>query len=499
MKPITRALVATFLLISGRGAAESPAPPTRDAVLTTMAAATDFMFESLANRGGFVWFYTMDLTPWGELKARPSMIWIEPPGTPSVGLVLLEAFKATGDEAYRKRAEEVAGALAAAQHPSGGWNYYADFDPAGLAEYQASFFSKCWGWQEYLKPRDNATFDDYTTTESVRFLLRLHAAGSRAHEATLRRGLKFILNAQYPDGGWPQRFPLDEHGDYSVARTFNDQVIHDCILLLLEAHTTLGDPACREAALRGMDYFIRAQLPASQAGWAQQYGEDLNPVWGRPFEIGTVCSTQTLENIDSLFLFFRITGDPKYLEPVPAALDWLEASRLPDAKDYTHTGFYEMGTNRPVYILQTGTTVEDVKYTLTYEKEGCYPYAHEVTIDADGLRRAHARLAALTPEAARAEYAAEKAAKELPEDIKGGHLAVALSKIPQTTEGVAAIIASLDERGGWRDDVTQLDPISPFTAPPMKTEAYIVGGYIARLYRLVNYLNTLRVYGLSSP
>ena len=77
----------------------------------------------------------------------------------------------------------------------------------------------------------------------------------------------------------------------------------------------------------------------------------------------------------------------------------------------------------------------------------------------------------------------------LPEDIKGGHLAVALSKTTQTPEGITAIIDGLDKRGGWRDPVTQLDPFHPFTDPPLKTEAYIVGGYIARMYRLINYLN----------
>jgi hypothetical protein len=90
---------------------------------------------------------------------------------------------------------------------------------------------------------------------------------------------------------------------------------------------------------------------------------------------------------------------------------------------------------------------------------------------------------------ARGKYWAENFKRDLPEDIKGGHLAVALNKIPQTPEGIASIVNGLDERKGWRDDVTQLDPFSPFTAPPMKTEAYIVGGYIARMYRLVNYLN----------
>jgi len=466
-------------------------PPSRESVLSVMREATDFMFDTLSNRGGFVWFYTMDLEPYGELKARPSMIWVEPPSTPSVGLVLLEAYGATKDEYYLHRAAQVADALAQGQHPSGGWNYFIDFDPEGLPAYYESFFSKCWGWQEYLKPRSNCTFDDYSTTEATRFFLRLHdVTKAKAHEAVLMKALDHILRAQYPDGAWPQRFPdAEADHDYSAARTFNDEVTYDCIMLLLEAHERLGEARYRAAAIEGMNFYLRAQLPAPQAGWAQQYGVDLKPVWGRPFEIATVCSTQTLENIAHLFEFFTITGDTKYLAPVPAALDWLEASRIPEATGYTHTGFYEMGTNRPIYIKQTGTTIEDVRYTETYEKEGCYPYAHEVQVDVEGLRGKHERLAAMNTAWARGKYWAENLKRDLPEDIKGGHLAVALNKIPQTPEGIALIVNGLDERGGWRDDVTQLDPFEPFTKPPLKTEAYIVGGYIARMYRLINYVN----------
>jgi len=490
MKNSRAIFIALFLLILPCASAQET-PPSRETVLSVMREATDFMFDTLANRGGFVWSYTMDLEPYGELKARPSMIWVEPPGTPSVGLVLLEAYAATKDPYYLDRAAQVAEALAQGQHPSGGWNYFIDFDPEGLPAYYETFFSKCWGWQEFLKPRSNCTFDDYSTTEATRFFLRLYdVTKATAHEAVLMKALDHVLRAQYPDGGWPQRFPdAEADHDYSAARTFNDEVIYDCILLLLEADERLGEARYRAAAIEGMNFYLRAQLPAPQAGWAQQYGADLKPVWGRPFEIATVCSTQTIENILHLFEFFTITGDTKYLDPVPAALDWLDSARIPDAKGYTHTGFYEMGTNRPIYIKQTGTTIDDVRYVGTYEKEGCYPYAHEVTVAVEGLRNEHTRLASLTPEAARAEYAAEKAKKELPEEIRGGHLAVALNKIPQTPEGIATIINGLDERKGWRDDVTQLDPYSPFTAAPLKTEAYIVGGYIARMYRLVNYLN----------
>ena len=59
--------------------------------------------------------------------ARRRMIWIQPPGTATMGHLFLDAYHATGDEYYYRAAEAVAGALIRAQHPSGGWNYLADF------------------------------------------------------------------------------------------------------------------------------------------------------------------------------------------------------------------------------------------------------------------------------------------------------------------------------------------------------------------------------------
>ncbi|GMW00626.1 MAG: hypothetical protein AMXMBFR84_17630 [Candidatus Hydrogenedentota bacterium] len=454
-----------------------------------MRRATDFMFGTLANRGGFVWLYSMDLEPFGELKARDSMIWVEPPGTPAVGLVLLEAYHATGDGYYLDRAKETAAPLAAGQHPSGGWNYFIDFDPDGLQRYYDEFFSKCWGWQEYLKRRGNATFDDYSTTEPTRFFLRLwKATGDTSHKAVLDKALDHILRAQLPSGGWPQRFPVESE-DYTSCATFNDDVTADCIDVLLETHALTGEERYLRAARQGMDFYLVSQLPAPQAGWAQQYSADLKPAWGRPFEIAAVCSAETHSNVLELMDFYRITGDAKYLSPIPLALAWLEASVIPGAEGFTHTMFYELESNKPVYILQTGTTITDVKYTLTYDSTGVYPYGDRMSIPVEYLRGEFEKLRQQAPEAAKREYEEAKSRAPLPDAIRGGYLATTLAKVKQTPAGVAELCRTLDERGGWHDEARVMDPFSPFTAPAQTFDAYIVGGYTGRMYRLINYLN----------
>ena len=122
------ALTAFCALAAGDAVAQAPRDATRDDVLAAMKRATTFMTDKIAYKGGYVWNYLPDFSRrWGEMEARETMIWIQPPGTATMGHLYLDAYHATGDNFYYQAAEQVAGALIWAQHPSGGWNYVADF------------------------------------------------------------------------------------------------------------------------------------------------------------------------------------------------------------------------------------------------------------------------------------------------------------------------------------------------------------------------------------
>lgn len=255
-----------------------------------MRRATRFMVETVSHEGGYVWNYLPDLSRrWGELEASPTMIWIQPPGTASMGEVFLDAHAATGDALYYDAAVRTARALIRAQHPSGGWNYCADFaGEESLRAWYATVGRNAWRLEEFQHYYGNATFDDSVTASAARFLLQLYLARrDEAFRPALDRAIQFVLDAQYPNGAWPQRFPLmsgfskDGHPDYSGFATFNDDVAAENIDLLLRAAETLGQPRLAEAARRGMDAFLLAQLPPPQPGWALQYTVDLQPAGTR--------------------------------------------------------------------------------------------------------------------------------------------------------------------------------------------------------------------------
>jgi len=467
-----------------RFAGLSKADPTASEVRAAMAEASDFMMNTVSLRGGFVWLYSLDLKEkYGELKARDTMIWVER-GTVSVGLMLIDAYKATGDSKYLEYADRVADALVWGQLPCGGWHYFIDFDMPGLKRYYDEFFSRCWGWQEYLHYYGNATFDDNVTAGAAKFLLRMYDTTlDPKYRGPLLKALDFILEAQYPNGAWPQRFPLKyefpHHGrpDYTSRYTFNDGVISNNIDLLLEAARKLGNDNYRKAARRGMDFFVIAQLPRPQAGWGQQHGFDMKPAWGRTFEINTVCSRQSVDNIHDLMRFYKITSDRRYLEPIPKAVDWLESASIADklSKPYTHTGFYELGTNRPVYARRKSPSPQDIAFEKSYDSHGVYPYAVRFSFDLEAIRKEYERIAGLTPARACAEY--EESLKDRPTHVDA--------------EEVSKLIQSLDERGGWVVENSVLDTDDFEKNPPYVFKGYSTQTYVKRMYRLINYLKSL--------
>ena len=97
---------ALALVLAGGAAAQSP---SRGEAEAAMKRATTFMVEKAAVNGGYVWSYLPDFSRrWGELEAKPSMIWVQPPGTATMGHVFLDAYHATGDEYYYRAAEQAA-------------------------------------------------------------------------------------------------------------------------------------------------------------------------------------------------------------------------------------------------------------------------------------------------------------------------------------------------------------------------------------------------------
>jgi hypothetical protein len=392
-------------------AAQTGTAPGRTQILDAMKRATTFMVDKVSTNGGFVWAYLPDLSRrWGELEARDTQIWIQPPGTGTMGHLFLDAYHATGDDYYYQAAERTAGALIWAQHPSGGWNYLADFaGDRSLREWYDTIGRNAWRLEEFQHYWGNATFDDAGTAEAARLLLRLYLEKrDPRYKPALDKAIGFVLDSQYPDGFWPQRFPLQHefshHGlpDYTSYPTFNDDVAGENIDFLVQCYQGLGDPRLLDAIRRGMNAFLVAQQGPPQPGWGLQYTPDGKPSGARTYEPKSLTTHTTATNIGLLLRFYRLTGDTRYLARVPAAIDWLDGLTLPPGvapSGRTHTTFVELGTNRPLYVHREGSNVVNGRYYVDRDPKGTIVhYSSFRNVNVAALRKQYAEAAALRPE-----------------------------------------------------------------------------------------------------
>jgi PelA/Pel-15E family pectate lyase len=207
----------------------------------------DQFCRHVSTEGGYVWSYLPDMSRrWGEAEATPDMIWIQPPGTATMGQIFLDAFHATGDEYYYRAAEQVGAALVRGQPRSGGWQYFIDFGvPGATRHWYETIGRNAWRMEEFHYPADDATFDDAGTVEAGIFLLRLYLERNDPRwRPALDKAIRFVLDSQLDMGGWPQRWPADPaQPAYARLITFNDDVATENIRFLLLAYRTLGNDA----------------------------------------------------------------------------------------------------------------------------------------------------------------------------------------------------------------------------------------------------------------
>jgi hypothetical protein len=402
-------LLAVLLYPLHAAAADAPTGATaeRQKVLETMKRATAFMTDKVAYKGGYVWSYLPDLSRrWGEMEARETMIWLQPPGTSSMGHVFLDAYHATGDESYYRAAEQVGAALIWGQHPSGGWNYVVDFGgDRSLRDWYATIGRNAWRLEEFQHYYGNATFDDEVTADAAKFLLRLYVEKhDPRYRPALDKAIQFVLDSQYPIGGWPQRYPLSEefskHGrpDYTSFLTFNDDVAAQNVYFLTLCYEALGEQRVLDAIVRGMNFFLSSQQGPPQPGWALQYTLDVRPAGARSYEPLALSTHTTASNIGHMISFYELTGDSKYLARVPEALDWLQA--LPKGQTAgTVPTFIELGTNKALYVHRRGSNVINGEYYVDYDSRRTLGhYSASRRVDIAGLRKRYEAAKAKSPQ-----------------------------------------------------------------------------------------------------
>ncbi len=346
---------------------------TRPVVRSALHKAVGFFRQQVSSEGGYLWRYSHDLKRReGEGRAERGTTWVQPPGTPTVGEGFLEAWLTCGDPQLRAAAVAAGHHLVKGQLVSGGWDYRIETVPLRRKNYAYRIGGN-------PKGRNRTTLDDNTTQSALRYLMHLDRAlgyrDKQVHSA-VEYALQALIQAQFPNGGWPQRYdefpdakrfpvrrasyPADWSRTFPKSRyynfyTFNDNSIADVVRTMIEAHEIYQKRAYRAAAERAGDFMLLAQMPDPQPAWAQQYDLDMHPAWARRFEPPSITGGESQGVMRTLIFLYGKTGREDFLNAVPRALAYLKKSEISKGR---LARFYELKTNRPLYFTR--------KYELVY-------------------------------------------------------------------------------------------------------------------------------------
>ena len=370
----------TLALLAAIGFAVTTARPAEGRVAlheeaqAALKKAALYYHGTVASHGGYVYYYSVDLSQrWGEGVATRDQVFVQPPGTPAVGMAFLKAYGVTGDPFFLNAARDAGHALVYGQLQSGGWTQVIDFDPQGS---KVALYRNGKG-----KGRNHTSLDDNQTQAATQFLTRLDQAlefkDAPIHDA-VRFALEALLKAQFPNGAFPQGFtgPVASHPvlkasyppewprvwpheDYWNYYTLNDGLAGTVSETFLVAYNVYQDSRYEKALRRLGDFLILAQMPDPQPAWAQQYNYAMHPVWARKFEPPAISGLESEDAVRTLLKVYRHTGDAKYLEPISRALAYLRTCRLRDGR---MARYYELRTNRPLYMNRKGQD-----YFLTFD------------------------------------------------------------------------------------------------------------------------------------
>jgi pectate lyase len=272
-------------------------------------------------------------------------------------------FRKKPDEWFRSdEARAIAANVLAWQTDRGDWPN----DNDSFAPYQAD---------RKVKP---GTFDDGHTTHETRFLVRIYAAtGREEYRDAALKAIDLVMEAQYGNGGFPQRYPPGE--SYSRYITFNDRTMVNLLELLRDVSTDeefrfAGDER-RLIAGRQVDAGIRCILaaqvrsPKSLEAWGAQHDETtLEPRPARTFEPAAFASAESADVL--VFLMSFENPSPEVIDAVQAGVGWFYRMRLPGIRIDRVNGdvvvvsdptarpvwarFYDLKTMQPIFAGRDG-------------------------------------------------------------------------------------------------------------------------------------------------
>jgi PelA/Pel-15E family pectate lyase len=244
------------------------------------------------------------------------------------------------------------------------------------------------------KDETNTTFDNGATHSQVQYLADVYTKTEvERYKRACIKGIEFILEAQYNNGGFPQFYP-DTSG-YKKYITFNDDAMVGVMKVLYRIvmnsseYFFISDTfrnRVKRAFEKGIDCILKCQIAEDGVKnvWCQQHDNiDFHPQNARTFEPAAICNGESTEIV---YLLMQLDNPSKeVITSVQSAVKWFEESKIYGIRvewvdsshaDYKYhstdkdrvvvedqdappiwTRFYELGTHKPMFCRRDGKIV----------------------------------------------------------------------------------------------------------------------------------------------
>ncbi|WP_240223177.1 pectate lyase [Rheinheimera hassiensis] len=282
------------------------------------------------------------------------------------------------------------------QTPSGGWSKRTDMRIARQR-----------GQQFGSEPNYVPTFDNDATSTQLHWLADFYPQATPQLQQhmmqAIERGVALVLKAQYPNGGFPQSYPL--RGGYHDAITLNDHALYQLMQLLWQvAHeprfAMLADNTKTEAAAafyHAVNWLLANQVvvDGKRTAWgAQHHPLTGEPVTARKYEKAALVSS---ESAKILQLLLRYAPDyPGVAQSLAEAANWLRDKQISDKDRHRDVDgrlslidspgkviwarFYDLKTGLPVFFDRDGKTYSDISQ-VSLERQRGYGWYQSVAAE----------------------------------------------------------------------------------------------------------------------
>ncbi|MDI1243287.1 MAG: pectate lyase [bacterium] len=249
----------------------------------------------------------------------------------------------------------------------------------------------------------DTTIDNRTTYPQVAYLGRLISASMKKssppnnftkYKEAFFKGLDYLLESQYANGGWPQFYPLKK-GYYSHI-TFNDDATIGVLRVLRDIAKKKDDylfvdearrAKAEKAVERAIPMILKTQVVVNgkKTVWAAQYDENtLKPAPARAFEPVSLTAGESVGI--ARFLMLDSTPSPEVIDAIDSAVNWFKANSINGIRWERKNGehvvtlhktappiwarFYQIETMRPIFIGRDAVIKYDVMQIEAERRNG---------------------------------------------------------------------------------------------------------------------------------